>query len=404
MSKVRSSRRVAAFADSVFGEMTRLAKLHKAVNLSQGFPDFEAPAAIKDAACAAIRRDQNQYAPPYGTPALCEAIARDFTRRHGVPVVPDEQVTVCCGSTEAMMAVMLSCVDPGDEVIVFEPFYENYGPDAILSGASPRFVRLRNLPAEAPGAKAGPDWAFDPDELKAAFCNRTRAIVINSPNNPTGKVFSRSELQVIADFCQRWDVIAISDEIYEHILFDGVAHVPIASLPGMAERTVTTSGLSKTFSVTGWRIGWAIAPAALSGGIRKIHDFLTVAAPTPFQDAGALALAMPDEIYTTLAADYQAKRDLLIEILERQGLTCYKPRGAYYLMADVSRFGFKSDADFAQYLIKDIGVATIPGSSFYHDPTTAPQTVRFCFSKRDETLREAGRRLASLPVTATGTA
>ncbi len=393
MSKVRSSRRVSAFADSVFGEMTRLAKLHKAVNLSQGFPDFEAPAAIKAAACAAIRRDQNQYAPPYGTPALCAAIARDFTRRHGVPVVADEQVTVCCGSTEAIMAVMLSCVDPGDEVIVFEPFYENYGPDAILSGASPRFVRLRE-----------PDWAFDPDELKAAFSNRTRAIVINSPNNPTGKVFSRSELQIIADLCQRWDVIAISDEIYEHILFDGVAHVPIAALPGMAERTVTTSGLSKTFSVTGWRIGWAIAPASLAGGIRKIHDFLTVAAPTPFQDAGALALAMPDAIYTTLAAAYQAKRDMLIEILERQGLTCYKPEGAYYLMADVSRFGFKSDADFAQYLIKDIGVATIPGSSFYQDPTTAPQTVRFCFSKRDETLREAGRRLARLPVTATGTA
>ncbi len=389
MSKVRSARRVSAFADSVFGEMTRLAKLHKAVNLSQGFPDFEAPAAIKDAARAAISRDLNQYAPPYGTPELCEAIARDFTRRHGVPVVPEEQVTVCCGSTEAMMAVMLSCVDPGDEVIVFEPFYENYGPDAIVSGATPRFVRLRQ-----------PGWAFDPDELKRAFSNRTRAIVINSPNNPTGKVFSLEELQVIADLCQRWDAIAISDEIYEHILFDGRAHVPMASLPGMAERTVTTSGLSKTFSVTGWRIGWAIAPASLSGGIRKIHDFLTVAAPTPFQEAGALALAMPDEVYTRLAAGYQAKRDLLLDILERQGFTCYKPGGAYYLMADVSRFGFESGADFAQYLIKDIGVATIPGSSFYIDPKSAPQTVRFCFSKRDETLREAGRRLARLPVSA----
>ena len=387
---MRSARRVTAFADSVFGEMTRLAKLHKAVNLSQGFPDFEAPAAIKAAAATAISRDQNQYAPPYGTPGLCEAIARDFTGRHGVPVVADEQVTVCCGSTEAMMAVMLACVDPGDEVIVFEPFYENYGPDAILAGATPRFVRLR-----------APDWAFDPDELTAAFSNRTRAIVINSPNNPTGKVFTRAELEIIAGLCQRWDAIAISDEIYEHIVFDGGTHVPIASLPGMAERTVTTSGLSKTFSVTGWRIGWAIAPAALTGGIRKIHDFLTVAAPTPFQEAGAVALAMPDQVFTTLAADYQSKRDLLLGILERQGFTCYKPAGAYYLMADVSRFGFDNDADFAQYLIRDIGVATIPGSSFYIDPSAAPQTVRFCFSKRDETLHEAGRRLARLPVSAT---
>ena len=319
MSKVRSARRVSAFADSVFGEMTRLANLHGAVNLSQGFPDFEAPAAIKEAACAAISRDQNQYAPPYGTPALCEAIAADFTRRHGVPIVADEQVTVCCGSTEAMMAVMLSCLDPGDEVIVFEPFYENYGPDAILSGATPKFVRLRE-----------PDWAFDPAELAAAFTNRTRAIVINSPNNPTGKVFSREELQVIAELCQRWDAIAISDEIYEHIVFDGRAHVPIASLPGMAERTVTTSGLSKTFSVTGWRVGWAIAPAALTGGIRKIHDFLTVAAPTPFQDAGTVALTMGAEIYAELAAGYQKKRDLLLDILERQGSGAgtEEPRGA----------------------------------------------------------------------------
>ena len=386
MSKVRSAKRVSAFADSVFGEMTRLATLHGAVNLSQGFPDFEAPAAIKDAACAAISRDQNQYAPPYGTRELCEAIAGDFSRRHGVPIVADEQVTVCCGSTEAMMAVMLSCLDPGDEVIVFEPFYENYGPGAILSGATPRFVRLRE-----------PDWSFDPAELAAAFSNRTRAIVINSPNNPTGKVFSREELQVIAELCQRWDAIAISDEIYEHIRFDGRAHIPIASLPGMAERTVTTSGLSKTFSVTGWRVGWAIAPAALTGGIRKIHDFLTVAAPTPFQDAGAVALTMADEVYAALAAGYQAKRDLLLDILERQGFTCYKPGGAYYLMADVRPFGFASDAEFAHYLITDIGVATIPGSSFYIDPKTAPQTVRFCFSKQDETLREAGRRLAKLP-------
>ena len=385
MSRVRSAKRVTSFADSVFGEMTRLAKLHNAVNLSQGFPDFEAPMAVKEAACASIRDEQNQYAPPYGTRPLREAIAADFAARHGVPIVADEQVTVCCGSTEAMMAVMMGCIDPGDEVIVFEPFYENYGPDAIMAGAQPKFVRLR-----------GPGWTFDPDELKRAFSNRTRAIVINSPNNPTGKVFTREELEMIASLCLQWDVLAISDEIYERIVYDARPHVSIASLPGMADRTVVTSGLSKTYSVTGWRIGWAIAPAALTGGIRKIHDFLTVVAPTPFMDAGVVALSMPPESYVALAADYQAKRDLMLEILTRHGFATYQPGGAYYVMVDVAKFGFASDTEFALHLIKDVGVATIPGSSFYIDPASAPQTVRFCFSKRTETLQEADRRLAAL--------
>lgn len=385
MSRVRSAKRVTSFADSVFGEMTRLAKLHNAVNLSQGFPDFEAPMAVKEAACAAIHQDQNQYAPPYGTRSLREAIAADFAARHGVPIVADEQVTVCCGSTEAMMAVMMGCIDPGDEVIVFEPFYENYGPDAIMAGAQPKFVRLR-----------APDWTFDPDELKRAFSNRTRAIVINSPNNPTGKVFTRAELEMIASLCLQWDVLAISDEIYERIVYDAQPHVSIASLPGMANRTVVTSGLSKTYSVTGWRIGWAIAPAALTGGIRKIHDFLTVAAPTPFMDAGVVALSMPAESYRALAADYQAKRDLMLDILGRHGFATYQPGGAYYVMVDVAKFGFSSDTEFALHLVKDIGVATVPGSSFYSDPASAPQTVRFCFSKRTETLQEADRRLAAL--------
>lgn len=385
MSRVRSAKRVTSFADSVFGEMTRLAKLHNAVNLSQGFPDFEAPMAVKEAACASIRDEQNQYAPPYGTRPLREAIAADFAARHGVPIVADEQVTVCCGSTEAMMAVMMGCIDPGDEVIVFEPFYENYGPDAIMAGAQPKFVRLR-----------GPEWTFDPDELKRAFSNRTRAIVINSPNNPTGKVFTREELEMIASLCLQWDVLAISDEIYERIVYDARPHVSIASLPGMADRTVVTSGLSKTYSVTGWRIGWAIAPAALTGGIRKIHDFLTVVAPTPFMDAGVVALSMPPESYVALAADYQAKRDLMLDILTRHGFATYQPGGAYYVMVDVAKFGFASDTEFALHLIKDVGVATIPGSSFYIDPASAPQTVRFCFSKRTETLQEADRRLAAL--------
>lgn len=385
MSRVRSAKRVTSFADSVFGEMTRLAKLHNAVNLSQGFPDFEAPMAVKEAACASIRDEQNQYAPPYGTRPLREAIAADFAARRGVPIVADEQVTVCCGSTEAMMAVMMGCIDPGDEVIVFEPFYENYGPDAIMAGAQPKFVRLR-----------GPEWTFDPDELKRAFSNRTRAIVINSPNNPTGKVFTREELEMIASLCLQWDVLAISDEIYERIVYDARPHVSIASLPGMADRTVVTSGLSKTYSVTGWRIGWAIAPAALTGGIRKIHDFLTVVAPTPFMDAGVVALSMPPESYVALAADYQAKRDLMLDILTRHGFATYQPGGAYYVMVDVAKFGFASDTEFALHLIKDVGVATIPGSSFYIDPASAPQTVRFCFSKRTETLQEADRRLAAL--------
>jgi aspartate/methionine/tyrosine aminotransferase len=390
VSRIRSAKRLASIADSVFGEMTRLARLHNAVNLSQGFPDFEAPQAIKDAACAAIQAEQNQYAPPYGTKAFRDAIASDFSRRYGVPLVADEQVTVCCGSTEAMMASMLSCLDPGDEVIIFEPFYENYGPDAILAGAEPKYVRLRE-----------PEWRFDPDELKKAFNNRTRAIVINSPNNPTGKVFSREELQLIADLCLQWDVLAISDEIYERIVYAGHAHVPMSSLPGMADRTITTGGLSKTFSVTGWRIGWAISPPSLTGGIRKIHDFLTVAAPTPFHDAGVAALSLGEEFYTQMAADYQAKRDLMMDILGRHGFTAHQPGGAYYVMTDVSRFGFKTDSEFAQYLVKEIGVATVPGSSFYIDPASAPQTVRFCFSKRDETLLEADRRLSRLTLTST---
>jgi aspartate/methionine/tyrosine aminotransferase len=385
MSKVRGSQKVMQFTESVIREMTRLAQLHDAVNLSQGFPDFPAPAPVKDAACQAIQNDVNQYAVTWGTKEFRDAVAREFTRRYHVPVIPDQQVTVCCGSTEAMMATMLACVDPGDEVVVFEPYYENYGPDAILSGAEPRFVRLRE-----------PDWTFDPDELRGAFSNRTRAIVINTPNNPTGKVFSRDELQLIADLCQKWDVIAIADEIYEHILYDGLTHIPIASLPGMADRTVTINGLSKTYSVTGWRIGWAIAPASLAGGIRKVHDFLTVGAAAPLQEAGVVALGLPDTYYASLAAGYQRRRDMLLGILEKHGFVCYKPGGAYYIMTEVAHFGFANDVEFARYLVKDVGVATVPGSSFYDDPADGATKIRFCYSKRDETMLEADRRLAKL--------
>jgi aspartate/methionine/tyrosine aminotransferase len=385
MSKVTPSLKAAQFTESVIREMTRLARKHNAINLSQGFPDFPAPREIKQAAAAAIDRDINQYAITWGSPRLREAIATDFQRRHGLPVDPETQVTVCCGSTETMMATMLGIVDPGDEVIVFEPFYENYGPDAILSGATPRFVPLRE-----------PDWSFDPDELAAAFSNRTRAIIINTPNNPTGKVFTREELQIIARLCQQWDVVAITDEIYEHILYDGTEHIPLATLDGMAERTVTINSMSKTFSVTGWRVGWAISPATLAVGIRKVHDFLTVGAPAPLQEAAAFALHLDEAYYRELAAHYAARRDRLLAVLERSGFTCYKPSGAYYIMTDISAFGFDNDVEFTKYLVQEIGVAGVPGSSFYRDPARARTKLRFCFCKRDETLDEAERRLAKL--------
>ena len=303
MSKLTGSRKALQFTESVIREMTRLSEKHGGVNLSQGFPDFAAPAAVKEAACAAINADINQYAVTWGARPLREAIARAFTSRYGVEVVADEQVTVCCGATEAMMSTMTAIIDPGDEVIVFEPFYENYGPDAILSGATPRYVTLHE-----------PDWRFDPDELAAAFNAKTKAIIINTPNNPTGKVFTRQELETIAALCQKWDAIAISDEIYEHIIYDGRRHVPIATIPGMAERTVTLNSLSKTYSVTGWRVGWTISPPSLTGAIRKVHDFLTVGAPAPLQAAGAVALSLPDQYYADLAAKYTRLRDVLLDI------------------------------------------------------------------------------------------
>ena len=384
MSKLTGSKKATQFTESVIREMTRLNQLHGGVNLSQGFPDFPAPAAIKEAACAAINADVNQYAVTWGARPLREAVAREFTRRYGLPIVADEQVTVCCGTTEAMMSTMMAIIDPGDEVVIFEPFYENYGPDAILSGATPRYVTLRE-----------PDWSFDPDELAAAFNDKTKAIIINTPNNPTGKVFSRDELEMIAALCRKWDAIAISDEIYEHIIYDGHQHIPIATIEGMADRTITLNGLSKTYSVTGWRVGWTISPPSLTGAIRKVHDFLTVGAPAPLQEAGAVALGFADEYYTGLAAHYQQRRDTLIEILERHHFTCYKPSGAYYIMTDISVFGFPDDVEFARYLVREVGVAAVPGSSFYK--TRAGRTkLRFCFCKKDETLAEADRRLELL--------
>jgi aspartate/methionine/tyrosine aminotransferase len=384
MLKARGSKKAAQFTESVIREMTRLAQEFDAVNLSQGFPDFATHQTLKDAACAAIQGDINQYPITWGAENLRQAIAGDFSRRYGVPI-SDTQVTVCCGSTEAMLSTLLAVLDPGDEVVIFEPYYENYGPDSIISGAVPRFVRLRE-----------PDWAFDHGELEAAFNNRTRAIIINTPNNPTGKVFTKEELHFIARLCLRWDVLAITDEIYEHIIYDGCKHVPMATIDGMADRTVTINGLSKTYSVTGWRVGWAIAPEDLAGPIRKMHDFLTVGAPAPLQEAGVAALSMPESYYTELAAGYARRRTLLCDILERHGFRFKKPQGAYYVMTDIAHFGFQSDIEFATFLVKEIGVATVPGSSFFNDRKAGQNKIRFVYSKRDETLREADRRLAKL--------
>ena len=385
MTRDLLSRKAAQFTESVIREMTRLANLHGAVNLAQGMPDFPAPQEIKEIACRAIMSDVNQYAITWGAPRFRNAIAEKTGRHLGLDIDPEREITVTCGSTEAMIASLLAVIDPGDEVIVFEPFYENYGPDAILSGAIPRYVTLQP-----------PDWSFDPDRLAAAFNERTRAIIINTPNNPTGKVFSREELQRIAELCIRWDVIAVTDEIYEHILYDGSSHCAMATLDGMRDRTITINGLSKTYSVTGWRVGYAIASAALTAGIRKVHDFLTVGAAAPLQEAGAAALGLPDSYYRELASAYQQRRDTLLDGLRRAGLRCSVPRGAYYIMADISAVTALDDLEFTGHLVRDVGVAVVPGSSFFHRASDGSRYIRFCFCKRESTLLEAARRLQGI--------
>jgi len=382
----RTSAKSRLFTESVIREMTRLANRFGAVNLAQGFPDFPAPEEMKRAACEAIERDVNQYAITWGAKSLRDAIAERTRAYNGIACDPETDVTVTCGATEAMAVAMLACVDPDEEVVVFEPFYENYGPDGILAGARPRFVRLRP-----------PDFDLDVDELSAAFGPKTKAIVVNTPNNPTGKVFRREELERIAELCVRHDCLAFTDEIYEYILFDGARHVSLATLPGMAERTITISGLSKTWSATGWRIGWMVAPAELTGALRKVHDFLTVGAPAPLQEAAAVALRFGPDYFRELASRYEARRDLLLGLLADTPFRVYLPRGAYYAMADFSAFGADGDdTQFARALVERPGVAVVPGSSFFARPEDGRHLVRFCFSKRDETLREAGRRLQSM--------
>jgi aspartate/methionine/tyrosine aminotransferase len=384
------SDKVEHFTESVIREMTRQAMRHGAINLAQGFPDFPAPEQIKQAAQQAIAEDVNQYAITWGSKTLRNAIARQMKEWRGLEVDPEREIVVCCGSTEAMIAALLAVCNKGDEVIVFEPFYENYGPDSILSGAKPRFVSLR------PPVRDGGEWTFDPQELREAFQPHTKAIVLNTPNNPTGKVFTRKELELIRDLCVDYNVLAITDEIYEHILYDGAQHISIASLEGMRDRTITINGLSKSYSVTGWRVGWAVSAPAITNAIRKVHDFLTVGAPAPLQEAGTAALSLPASYYRELADRYRTRRDQLIPALEKAGFRCYRPRGAYYVMTDIRGFEFQNDVEFARYLVKEIGVACVPGSSFYKHAKDGSQQVRFAFCKKPETLNEAQQRLEKL--------
>jgi aminotransferase len=386
------SEKAERFTESVIREMTRQAMLHGAINLAQGFPDFPAPKEIKQAAAEAIANDINQYAITWGARKLRQAIARQMKQWQGLDVDPQTELTVCCGSTEAMISSLLAVCNRGDEIIVFEPFYENYGPDAILSDARPHFVKL-HAPTD-PGGEG--EWRFDEKELRAAFSPRTKAIILNTPNNPTGKVFAREELEFIRDLCVEFNALAITDEIYEHILYDGTRHISIATLDGMRDRTITINGVSKTYSVTGWRVGWAVAAPHITGAIRKVHDFLTVGAPAPLQEASAVALGLPPEYYRELAAGYLARRDRLLAALRDAGFRAFTPRGAYYIMTDISGFGFPDDLKFTQHLVREVGVAPVPGSSFYHDPRHGAQQIRFAFCKRDATLDAAAERLRRL--------
>ena len=386
---MRISERVQGFTESVIREMTRVVALHGGVNLAQGMPDFPPPREVVEAAHRALDGEFHQYAITWGAPRLRRAIADKYRKLYGMDVDPDRHVTVCCGSTETMLSTLLAVLNPGDQIIIFEPFYENYGPGCIIAGAEPVWVPL-----------TAPEFTFDPDRLRRAVSPRTRAIVFNTPNNPSGKVFSRPELETIADVCLAHDLIAITDEIYEHIVFDGLGHTPIATLPGMADRTVTISGISKSYSVTGWRVGYAVEPPDISVGIRRAHDFVTVGAPHPLQEAAVTALTLPDSYYVWLREMYQAKRDLLLGSLKDAGFVTFTPHGAYYILTEVGhfleRYGIADDAAFAMWLVKEVGVATVPGSSFYAHAELGRTKIRFCFPKTDDVLREAGERLQKL--------
>lgn len=386
MSRAFVAKKAAQFTESVIREMTRLAAKHGAINLSQGYPDFSAPEAIKEAACRAITADLNQYSITWGAKPLRDALCRKYAKYNGITADPEKNVTVTCGATEAMISSMSAIINPGDEAVIFEPYYENYGPDVILSGATPRFVALRE-----------PDWRFDEKELAKAFNRRTKAVIINTPHNPTGKVFTRNELETIAKHCRKWNAMAVTDEVYEHIIYEG-EHVSIATLDGMAERTITTSSLSKTFCITGWRLGYSIAPEKVAVAIRKMHDFMTVGAPHPLQIAAAELMDHPAGLFENLSREYLERRELFYPALVESGLgPVAKPAGAYYVMCDISRFGFGTDTEFARWLVEQGGVAAVPGSSFYSDPRRGYRKVRFAYCKKLDTLRAAAEKLRNLP-------
>ena len=391
------SERTQRFTESVIREMTRLAQRHDAINLAQGFPDAESPPEMLEAATRAIRNGVNQYAITWGAKSLRDAIAKKVAWYPGIHVDPETEITVTCGSTEAMIASLMAVINPGDEVIVFEPFYENYGPDTILSNATPRYVTL------LPPATNHPQWHFDRDELAAAFNDRTKAIIVNTPNNPTGKVFTRDELVFIGSLCQKWDALAVTDEIYEHILYDGTAHTSMATLPGMRERTITINAISKTYAATGWRVGWVIAPAAITSSVRKVHDFLTVGAPHPLQEAAAVALGLPATYYDQVLASYAVRREFMLRVLTEAGFRCWTPDGAYYIMTDFSavpignpQSPILTDVNFARWLVSQIGVAGVPGSSFYHEAALGVSQIRFSFGRSLQTLQEAQARLMTI--------
>lgn len=383
-----ASPRVRGFGTSVFTEMSRLANQHAAVNLGQGFPDFPGPSFLKEAAKAAVDADLNQYAVSHGAPRLRAAIARTWNDRYGMDIDPEREVTVTSGATEAIFDAVQALVSPGDEIIVFEPFYDSYLPSAIMASASLRVVTLRP-----------PDWSFDPREVAEAFGPRTRLLLLNTPHNPTGKVFTRSELATLAELCQEWDVLAITDEVYERIVFDDAEHLPLATLPGMWERTLTVNSTGKTFSMTGWKVGYAIGPAELTAPLRAVHQFVTFASATPFQEAMATALerAPALDYYRDLSRDYHRRRDALKIVLNEANLPTLPVSGAYFLMSDVSHLGFETDVEFCRWLTAEIGVAAVPPSAFYLDPARAPLLARFCFAKRAETIQLAAERLAKLP-------
>jgi len=380
-----NARRTQTFTESVIREMTRVAQQHGAINLAQGFPDFPMPAEMKDAAYRAIREDHNQYAITWGAKSLRDAISGKYARRYGMPVDPEREITVACGATEATASVFLALFDPGDEVLIFEPFYENYGPDAILCEATPVFVPL-----------SPPDWSFDADVLRRSITKKSRAVVLNSPHNPTGHVFSLDELSAIARLAIEHNLMVLTDDPYEYIVFAG-EHIPIATLPGMRERTVTISSLSKTFSITGWRIGYAIAGEDRTNAIRKVHDFLTVGAPAPLQEAAAIGYAFGDDYYRTLSSDYQARRDFLGGALREAGFRFANPEGAYYFLADFTELSDKDDVTFAKWMTKEVGIATVPGSSFFRPGATeGKRYIRFAFCKTHATLERAVERLSKL--------